>query len=245
MDRAKHESNLGRGRAFLDLAKLISCNWQLCLLAVLLMTLAKGAIHIAATASFPDAAVQTRNALGTLFTVVSTYVIGYLFVTQLMLTEGLTDHRWSWKRMLSFLGVGAFILLGAIFFVVLSAIPEINVFIRLSLIVPAVVVVIRCILAPIFVVGHQMTPVEAIKSSWSVTKGQGWAVFITLVLMGTVIKAGALALVLFTGTTSLAASTSGQAMTGLWDSMSAVVSFCFFVAIYALLVASTPKLPAE
>ena len=245
MDRTMLQSDLSRGQAFSDLVKLISRNWQLCLLAVLLMTLANSAVHIAAAASYPEAAVQKPNFLVTLFTVTLTYIIGYLFVTRLMLTEGMTDHSWSSKRMLSFLSVGAFTVLGAIFCIVLSVIPGVNTFIRLLLVIPAAVVVIRCILAPCFVVGNQMIPTEAIKASWTVTRGQGLAVFITLLLMGTLIKVAALALALFTSTESLAGSASEQAMLGLWDSLSAIVSFSFFVAIYALLAAPKPTLPAE
>lgn len=207
LDQAKHQSDLGKGGAFWDLAKLISRNWQLCLLAVLLMALARGAIQF--VWSFPEVVSEKRDVFGTLFTVVSIYMLGYLFVTRLMLSERMTDHSWSWKRMLSFMGVGAFILVGATFCAVFATIPGINVFIRLSLVIPTAVVVIRCILAPCFVVGNQMKPAEAIKASWIITKGQGRTVFITLALMGTVIKIAALALDFFVGTQISAESASG------------------------------------
>lgn len=237
MQTAKHGPDLRGGGAFVNLAKFITRNWRLSISVMLMLAVTSYGVNLAVASSIPLTAGKMADLLISLITVIPTYLIGYYFVTKLMLAEGMTDQGLTAKGMFSFLSAGALILAGGIYCAVLSTLQGINVFVRIILVVPAAIVLIRCLLAPCFVVANQSAPIDSLKASWSVTKGYGWPIFISLALLGVLVKLIAGSSALFVGTEKL----GGQVLTQLGDSASNVVSFCFFVGIYAVLVASTSK----
>lgn len=149
-----------------------------------------------------------------LLVAVASVVAGYLLLSRYLAARGrLRDDS---NRFWPYLGLAILSTIGIVLGLIL-------------LIVPGIMLMVRWSAASGFVIGEQLGITDSLKASWDATKGHGWAIFLSALVM----FVGILVVAAIIGAIFVALNaTAGAVVSALLEAAANAVALAFGIAIY-------------